>query len=198
MQNSGFGSMPRRPSTSMPSWCMRIRTSSSRSYASLRLSGPTGIRRVQRSGPCSARRLSASMSSSEPAVRFATTSNFVCQATGPLLVSDDTDDVTPSGVRPCPVERSVECHVASVRRPRAARITVTIPAMPAELNGARVLLTGATGGIGNAIAEELHRRGAHVLATGRRREALEELEAEPLVADLSERDAVTSLIDRAG
>src|SRR4051812_24546714 len=117
---------------------------------------------------------------------------------GSLLVSDDTDDVTPSGVPPCPVEPSVECHVASVRRARAARITVTIPAMPAELNGARVLLTGATGGIGNAIAEELHSRGAHVLATGRRREALEELDAEPLVADLSERDAVTSLIDRAG
>jgi uncharacterized protein len=70
--------------------------------------------------------------------------------------------------------------------------------MPADLQGARVLLTGATGGIGNAIARGLHAGGAHVLATGRRREALEELDAEPLVADLSERDAVGSLIERAG
>ena len=35
--------------------------------------------------------------------------------------------------------------------------------MPAELNGARVLLTGATGGIGNAIARGLHGRGAQRL-----------------------------------
>jgi short-subunit dehydrogenase len=70
--------------------------------------------------------------------------------------------------------------------------------MPAQLDGARALLTGATGGIGNAIAEALSSRGAHVLATGRRREALEKLDAEPLVADLSERDAVADLIERAG
>src|SRR3954469_14431623 len=67
--------------------------------------------------------------------------------------------------------------------------------MPAELNGARVLLTGATGGIGNAIARGLHSRGAHVLATGRRREALDELAGslgdrlEPLLADLADRAA---------
>jgi short-subunit dehydrogenase len=70
--------------------------------------------------------------------------------------------------------------------------------MPAQLNGARVLLTGATGGIGNAIARGLHEKGAHVLITGRRREALEELEGEPIVADLSERGAVDALLGRAG
>jgi gluconate 5-dehydrogenase len=76
--------------------------------------------------------------------------------------------------------------------------------MPVDLNGARVLLTGATGGIGNAIARGLHGRGAHVLLTGRRLDALVELvdslgeRAEPLVADLSDRDAVASLTDRAG
>jgi short-subunit dehydrogenase len=76
--------------------------------------------------------------------------------------------------------------------------------MPADLSGARVLLTGATGGIGNAIARGLHGRGAHVLATGRRREALDELAGslgdrlEPLVADLSERAAVADLVERAG
>src|SRR4051812_31785962 len=70
--------------------------------------------------------------------------------------------------------------------------------MPADLNGARVLLTGATGGIGNAIARGLRERGAHVLATGRRQDALEALDAEPLVADLSDREAVAALIARAG
>jgi short-subunit dehydrogenase len=76
--------------------------------------------------------------------------------------------------------------------------------MAADLNGARVLLTGATGGIGNAIARGLHRHGAHVLATGRRRDALDELASslgdrlEPLVADLAEHDAVETLVERAG
>src|SRR5215213_6334516 len=76
--------------------------------------------------------------------------------------------------------------------------------MPADLNGARVLLTGATGGIGNAIARGLHARGAHVLATGRRREALDELAGslgdrlDPLVADLADRAAVDHLVERAG
>src|SRR4051794_39720823 len=76
--------------------------------------------------------------------------------------------------------------------------------MPAELNGARVLRTGATGGIGGAIARALHERGAHVLITGRRREALDELagalgdRVEPLVADLCERDAPAALVERAG
>ena len=76
--------------------------------------------------------------------------------------------------------------------------------MAVDLNGARVLLTGATGGIGNAIARGLNERGAHVVATGRRREALDELARslgdglEVLVADLAERDAVSSLVDRAG
>src|SRR3954451_10634364 len=76
--------------------------------------------------------------------------------------------------------------------------------MSVNLNGARVLLTGATGGIGNAIARGLHERGAHVLATGRRQDALDELaqslgdRLEPVVADLVERSAVDSLVERAG
>lgn len=70
--------------------------------------------------------------------------------------------------------------------------------MPAQLDGARVLLTGATGGIGNAIARGIHEKGAHVLVTGRRREALEELPGEPIVADLSEGGAVAALVERAG
>src|SRR4051812_48750251 len=76
--------------------------------------------------------------------------------------------------------------------------------MPVELNGARVLVTGATGGIGQAIARALHARGSHVLATGRRRELLDSLAAElgdrveSLPADLAGADDVRALIERAG
>ncbi len=44
-----------------------------------------------------------------------------------------------------------------------------------NLVGSRVLVTGATSGVGRAIALELARRGARVLATGRRGERLAEV-----------------------
>jgi short-subunit dehydrogenase len=73
-----------------------------------------------------------------------------------------------------------------------------------QLGGQAALVTGATGGIGNAIARALHERGARVLISGRRRDALDELAAslgertEVLVADLAERDAPTRLAEAAG
>ena len=76
--------------------------------------------------------------------------------------------------------------------------------MGPELSGRRVLLTGASGGIGNAIARAVHARGASVVLSGRRAEALESLRgelgdrAEVAVADLTERTAVGSLVGRAG
>src|SRR4051812_3357856 len=76
--------------------------------------------------------------------------------------------------------------------------------MPAELSGARALVTGATGGIGDAIARALHGRGAHVLVTGRRKEVLDSLASdlgervESLPADLCNADDVRGLVDRAG
>ena len=44
-----------------------------------------------------------------------------------------------------------------------------------NLVGSRVLVTGASSGVGRAIALELARRGARVLATGRRGERLAEV-----------------------
>jgi short-subunit dehydrogenase len=68
-----------------------------------------------------------------------------------------------------------------------------------------VLLTGATGGLGRAIAKALHERGAHMLLSGRRQEALEELcrelggtRAEALAADLAKREDVEALPGWAG
>jgi short-subunit dehydrogenase len=73
-----------------------------------------------------------------------------------------------------------------------------------DLNGARVLLTGASGGLGNAIARALHERGASLAITGRRADALEALRADlgdrvdVLQADLCERADVDALPGRAG
>jgi uncharacterized protein len=73
-----------------------------------------------------------------------------------------------------------------------------------QLAGRRALVTGATGGIGNAIAVALHGRGAHVVISGRRQEALDELASrlgtrvEVVPADLAERDAPGRLAAAAG
>lgn len=71
-----------------------------------------------------------------------------------------------------------------------------------ELNGSRVLLTGATGGIGHAVARALSARGASLVLTGRRTDVLEPLAQETggqaLACDLSDRDAVDRLLDDAG
>src|SRR5688500_1092761 len=67
-------------------------------------------------------------------------------------------------------------------------------AAPMDLNGARVLLTGASGGLGEAIARSLAERDAQLVLSGRRAEALEalalELGATSVPCDLSDRAAV--------
>lgn len=71
-----------------------------------------------------------------------------------------------------------------------------------RLAGATTLVTGATGGLGAAIARELAGAGARVVVSGRRAEALEplmaELDARAVVADLADRDAPARLAEEAG
>jgi short-subunit dehydrogenase len=73
-----------------------------------------------------------------------------------------------------------------------------------ELSGKRALVTGATGGLGQAIARALHREGATVVLSGRRAELLEELarelgdRAEVLPADLAGADDVRRLAEQSG
>lgn len=74
-----------------------------------------------------------------------------------------------------------------------------------ELAGKTVLLTGATGGLGRAIATALARSGAAVLLSSRSASELELLAASlpgaghrSLVADLAEPGAAQSLAGEAG
>ncbi len=70
-----------------------------------------------------------------------------------------------------------------------------------EIKGT-VLLTGASGGIGHAIARSLAARGAKLVLTGRRADVLEplaqELGGRALALDLADRDAVPRLVEEAG
>src|SRR5205085_11760721 len=71
-----------------------------------------------------------------------------------------------------------------------------------NLAGAHVLLTGATGGLGQAIARALAARGASLTLTGRRAEVLqplaEEVGGRALAADLADPAAPGRLLAEAG
>jgi uncharacterized protein len=73
-----------------------------------------------------------------------------------------------------------------------------------QLSGSTALLTGATGGIGQAVARALDAAGARVVLSARRGELLQELlaglgdGAGCLPADLSDRGAAAELARRAG
>jgi 3-oxoacyl-[acyl-carrier protein] reductase len=72
-----------------------------------------------------------------------------------------------------------------------------------DLSGKTALVTGASGGIGRAIAAKLHAQGARVVLSGTRREALEALAAElgerSFIApcDLGDPSAVDALFGQA-
>jgi short-subunit dehydrogenase len=71
-----------------------------------------------------------------------------------------------------------------------------------QIDGASVLLTGASGGIGHALARELAARGARLTLTGRRADILEaiagELGAHVIAADLSVRSEAARLAQETG
>ena len=73
-----------------------------------------------------------------------------------------------------------------------------------DLTGKTALVTGATGGIGAAIARALHGQGATVAISGTRREVLDALADElggrvhVLPCDLADKDAVEALVPDAG
>jgi 3-oxoacyl-[acyl-carrier protein] reductase len=72
-----------------------------------------------------------------------------------------------------------------------------------DLTGRKALVTGATGGLGGAIARTLHAQGASVALSGTRAEALEALAAElgerVVIApcNLSDKDSVEALVPAA-
>jgi len=72
-----------------------------------------------------------------------------------------------------------------------------------DLTGLNALVTGATGGLGGAMARALHKQGATVSISGTRKEALEGLAAELgsrvhiLPCNLSDKDQVEALVPAA-
>jgi uncharacterized protein len=81
-------------------------------------------------------------------------------------------------------------------------IFIRIGSQLVQISGSTVLLTGATGGIGHAIARALAARGAKLILTGRRSDVLEPLAAElggrALAADLAAEGDVERLLAEAG
>ena len=72
-----------------------------------------------------------------------------------------------------------------------------------NLSGKTALITGASGGIGKAIAKALHKQGASVVLHGTRMERLQDLQLELgertqiITADLGDREAVSSVVSQA-
>jgi len=71
-----------------------------------------------------------------------------------------------------------------------------------SLKNKNIIITGASGGIGNSIVEKLHMNGANILATGTRVEKLEELKAKfnnikTLTFDISQHEKIEEFINDA-
>ena len=91
-----------------------------------------------------------------------------------------------------------------MRPPISPQILVNRPAIkPVDLDGKRILLTGASSGIGEAGAEQLAREGATVVVVARRQDLLDALAdritaaggaAIPIPCDISDMNAVDALV----
>jgi NAD(P)-dependent dehydrogenase (short-subunit alcohol dehydrogenase family) len=94
--------------------------------------------------------------------------------------------------------------LASMRPPISPQVLVNRPAIkPVDLDGKRILLTGASSGIGEAAAEQFARHGATVVAVARRQDLLDAVadrittaggRAMSIPCDVSDMDAVDALV----
>ena len=94
--------------------------------------------------------------------------------------------------------------LASMRPPLSERLLNLRPNRdPIDLKGKRILITGASSGIGEAGAEKLARAGAKVVVVARRQELLDAVaaritaaggDARALTCDLSDLDAIDDLV----
>ena len=94
--------------------------------------------------------------------------------------------------------------LASMRPPAAPQLMINRPAIkPVGLEGKRILLTGASSGIGEAAAEQFARHGATVVVVARRADLLDAVAdrittaggtAMSMPCDISDLDAVDTLV----
>ena len=71
-----------------------------------------------------------------------------------------------------------------------------------EIEKKNIIVTGASGGIGNSIVEKLSKNGANILATGTKKEKLDELKSKfknlkVLIFDISQNDKIEEFIENA-
>ena len=71
-----------------------------------------------------------------------------------------------------------------------------------DVKGKNIIVTGASGGIGNSIVEKLNQAGANVLASGTRLEKLEQLKEKYknikiLTFDISQNDKIEEFVENA-